>query len=248
VLNRQYDCTIQMGGSDQWGNITAGMDLIRRMEGKQAFAVTYPLVTKADGTKFGKSSGGAIWLDPAMTSPFSFYQFWVNSDDADVVKYLNTFTFLESNTLEELTNAHIETPGAREAHRALAREVTAMVHGEAGLQAAERITQALFSNAVLGLGESDLEQLALDGMETTRVSGSEPLLVDMLVESGLAVTPRGEVTVGQARKLVQGNGVSVNGEKADDIEMQLRRSDALFGRYFVIQKGKKNHHLIVLED
>lgn len=246
VLHRDYGCTIQMGGSDQWGNITAGIDLIRRMHGEQAYAVTYPLITKSDGTKFGKSSGGAIWLDPAMTSPFSFYQFWINTDDADVLKYLRIFTFLDQDRLAGLASDHANDPGSRVAHRELAREVTRLVHGEDGLAAAERITQAMFANRIGDLGEGDLAQLAQDGMPSSVSASETPLLVDALVESGLAVTPRGDVTVGQARKLIQGNAVSVNGEKIADTEFRLVRENALHGKYFVLQKGKKNHHLVCL--
>lgn len=245
ILNRNFGCTIQMGGSDQWGNIVSGIDLIRRMEGQQAYAITYPLITNSDGTKFGKSTGGAIWLDADRTSPYSFYQFWRNSSDDDAIHYLKLFTFLSKEELSQLEAAHADNPGKREAHTALAREMTRLVHGESGLDAAERITQALFSNSLQDLTEEDLAQLALDGMPAT--SGSSPRLVDVLVESGLAVTPRGEVTMGQARKLIEGNGVSVNGEKATDIEMILTSDSALFGKYLVVQKGKKNHHLVVLE-
>jgi tyrosyl-tRNA synthetase len=247
VLNRDYGCTIQMGGSDQWGNITAGIDLVRRMEGNQAYAITYPLITKADGAKFGKSSGGAIWLDPVMTSPFSFYQFWRNAADADVMNYLKIFTFLDTQVLDSLAARHGAEPGKREAHTALADEMTGLVHGTAGLEAAQRISKALFSNSVTELGEEDLSQLAQDGMSSSISKDAAPLLTDVLVESGLAITPRGEVTMGQAKKLIQNNGVSVNGLKANNVEMTLDRESALFGKYFVIQKGKKNHHLLVLE-
>ena len=237
---------IQMGGSDQWGNITAGIDLVRRMEGKQAYAITYPLVTKADGTKFGKSSGGAIWLNAEMTSPFSFYQFWINTADSDVMNYLKIFTFLARNELGALEASHESDPGQRTAQVALAQEMTRLVHGESGLEAAKRITGALFSNSLSELSEEDLGQLAQDGMPSS--TGSEGVsLIDVLVSAGLAVTPKGEVTVGQARKLIQGNSVSVNGEKQTDIDATLSRNGALYGRFFVIQKGKKNHHLLVLE-
>ena len=245
VLNRQYDCTIQMGGSDQWGNITAGIDLVRRMESKQAYAITYPLVTKSDGTKFGKSSGGAIWLNPEMTSPFSFYQFWINAADSEVINYLKIFTFLSEIELGVLAKSHDSDPGQRTAQVALAREITRLVHGETGLNAAERITAALFSNSLNELAKADLEQLAQDGMPSSSASGNVAL-VDVLVSSGLAVTPKGEVTAGQARKLIQGNSVSVNGEKQVDVDLTLTNEGALFGRFFVIQKGKKNHHLLVL--
>lgn len=245
VLNRQYDCTIQMGGSDQWGNITAGIDLVRRMESKQAYAITYPLVTKSDGTKFGKSSGGAIWLNPEMTSPFSFYQFWINAADSEVINYLKVFTFLSEIELGVLAKSHDSDPGQRTAQVALAREITRLVHGETGLNAAERITAALFSNSLNELAKEDLEQLAQDGMPSSSASGNVAL-VDVLVSSGLAVTPKGEVTAGQARKLIQGNSVSVNGEKQVDVDLTLTNEGALFGRFFVIQKGKKHHHLLVL--
>ena len=245
VLNRQYDCTIQMGGSDQWGNITAGIDLVRRMESKQAYAITYPLVTKSDGTKFGKSSGGAIWLNPEMTSPFSFYQFWINAADSEVINYLKIFTFLSEIELGVLAKSHDSDPGQRTAQVALAREITRLVHGETGLNAAERITAALFSNSLNELAKEDLEQLAQDGMPSSTASGNVAL-VDVLVSSGLAVTPKGEVTAGQARKLIQGNSVSVNGEKQVDVDLTLTNEGALFGRFFVIQKGKKHHHLLVL--
>ena len=245
VLNRDYDCTIQMGGSDQWGNITAGIDLVRRMESKQAYAITYPLVTKSDGTKFGKSSGGAIWLNPEMTSPFSFYQFWVNTADTDVMKYLKIFTFFARDELAALSAAHESDPSQRAAQIGLAQAMTRLVHGESGLEAAERITGALFSNSLGELAADDFGQLAQDGMRSA--TGADGVsLVDVLVSSGLAVTPKGEVTVGQARKLIQGNGVSVNGVKQADIDLKLTSEAALFGRFFVIQKGKKNHHLLVL--
>ena len=244
VLNRRYDCTIRMGGSDQWGNITSGIDLIRRMEGKQAHAITYPLITTSDGTKFGKSMGNAIWLD-ARTSPYRFYQFWRNVDDRDVVPWLKIFTFLDMDEINRLEAAHQEDPGRHTAHIALAREVTRLVHGDAGVEAAERISEALFRNTLSQLAEADLAQLALDGLPVTQVDGDHAGLVDMLVESGLAVTPRGEVTAGQARKLITGNAVAVNGEKVTDPEMQLGRDAALFNRYLVLQKGKKNHHLVV---
>ena len=245
VLNRKYSCTIQLGGSDQWGNITSGIDLVRRMNGEQAFAVTFPLVTKADGSKFGKSEGGAVWLDPHQTSPYAFYQFWLNSADADIEVYLNTFTFLGPTAKAELKAAHAQDLGARTAQIALAREVTRLVHGDEALATAERITEAVFRNRIAELAERDLDQL-IDGMPSSReVPGAK--LMDVLVSSGLAATPRGEVTMGQARKLIKGNGVSVNGEKVEDTEAMLDREGALFGRFYIVQRGKKNHHLVVLE-
>lgn len=246
VLHRRYDCTIQMGGSDQWGNITSGMDLIRRMEGEQAYAITYPLVTTSDGTKFGKSMGNAVWLDAARTSPYSFYQFWRNVADDDVVAYLKIFTFLDLDEIGTLEAAHQQDPGMRSAHIALARAVTRLVHGETGVAAAERISEALFRNTLDRLSEADLAQLAQDGLPATEVRGESVPLLEMLVTSGLAVTPRGEVTMGQARKLVGSNAVAVNGNKITEPDFILSREAALFGRYHVLQKGKKNHHLVVM--
>lgn len=246
VLNRRYDCSIQMGGSDQWGNITSGIDLIRKMEGNHAHAITYPLVTTSDGTKFGKSMGNAIWLDADKTSPYSFYQFWRNAHDDDVVPWLKIFTFIDADEMRRLEAAHQQDPGMRVAHIALARAVTRLVHGDAGVDAAERISEALFKNTLDVLSESDLAQLALDGLPTTQVQGDSIPLTEVLVDSGLAVTPRGEVTLGQARKLIGSNAVSVNGQKVADADFELARGAALFGRYHVIQKGKKNHHLVVM--
>lgn len=246
VLNREYDCTIQMGGSDQWGNITSGMDLVRRMEGEQAYAITYPLMTTADGQKFGKSAGNAVWLDAAKTSPYRFYQFWLNAADADVMKYIDTFTFIERDERDRLAAAHDQDPGARAAHQALAAEVTRLVHGDDGLGSAERITEALFRNRLAELSADDLQQLAQDGLPASETTDDSLALVDVLVESGLAVTPRGEVTVGQARKLIGSNAVAVNGEKIGDADYRLTRAGALHGRFHIVQKGKKNHHLVVM--
>lgn len=247
ILNRDYDCTIQMGGSDQWGNITSGIDLVRRLNGKQAHAITYPLITNSDGTKFGKSMGNAVWIDPAKTSPYSFYQFWRNSSDADVLHYLRIFTFLEQSELDRLAASHEEDPGKREAHIALARAVTELVHGAEGVAAAERIAEAMFRNQLDSLSAEDMAQLAQDGLPSTVISTGQVHLIDLLVESGMAVTPKGEVTLGQARKLIQSNAVAVNGEKVSDIEMLLVKSTAMHDRYLLVQKGKKNHHLVVFE-
>lgn len=247
VLNQRHDCSIQIGGSDQWGNITYGIDLVRRMTGNTAFVMTFPLITRSDGVKFGKSEGEAIWLDPDKTSPYAFYQFWLNSSDDDVIPFLKIFTFLTLEELNRLQAAHDQDPGMRVAHTSLAAQVTRLVHGEDGLNAASRIAKALFANSLIELNESDLAQLALDGLPVTRTRGSEASLVDVLVESGLALTPRGQVTVGQAKKFINGNAISVNGEKVTDVDFKLARSNARFGRYHVIRRGKKNHHLLIWE-
>jgi len=246
VLNKEHGCTIQMGGSDQWGNITAGIDLVRRMNGQQSFAITYPLITNSDGTKFGKSMGNAVWIDPQKTSPYTFYQFWRNCTDADVISYLRIFTFLEGADIDALVVAQEEDPGKRSAQIRLAREVTRLVHGEEGVIASERISNALFTNQLAQLAEDDLSQLALDGLPNSIVKRDDLGILSVLVTSGLAVTPRGEATVGQARKLVQDNAVSINGEKISDPDLELNADAALFGRYYILQKGKKNHHLLIL--
>ncbi|MDK1025474.1 MAG: tyrosine--tRNA ligase [Gammaproteobacteria bacterium] len=244
VLNRRYDCTIQIGGSDQWGNITSGMDLIRRMEGGQAFAMTFPLITKSDGSKFGKSEEGTVWLDDKKTSPYTFYQFWFNCADEDVIPYIKIFTFFDDVEMARMRAAHEQDPGMRVAHIALAKSVTELVHGETGLTAALRITDALFSNKLDKLSEADLGQLALDGLPCHKVNDDEAGLIDLLVATGLSVTPRGEVTAGQARKFIKSNAISVNGQKVSDEETKLSRNTALYGRYHVLQRGKKNHVLV----
>ena len=245
VLHRRYDCSIQMGGSDQWGNIISGMDLIRRMEGKQAYAITYPLITGADGTKLGKSVGNSVWLDADKTSPFRFYQFWRNCADEDVMRFLKIFTFLDQTTLTLLHEEHDQDPGKRTAQVSLAGEVTRLVHGENGVEAASRITDALFSGSLDKLSATDLGQLALDGLPSTKIETEEVGILEVLVESGLAVTPRGEVTRGQAKKLIKSKAVSVNGAKITSEDMCLSKDNALHGRFHLVQKGKKQHHLVV---
>lgn len=245
-LYRRHDCTVQLGGSDQWGNITGGIDLTRRLYRQQVYGMTLPLVTKADGSKFGKTETGTIWLDPAKTSPYAFYQFWMNCADADVYTFLRYFTFLSVGEIVEIERADSETTGRRSAQSVLAREVTMLVHGSEGVRAAERISQALFSGDVSQLAEDDLAQLAQDGMPAIIVKEEgRRQLVELLVESGLALTPRGEVTVGQARKFVQEGAIQVNGLRAADAEVVVGRGDALYNRYHLIKRGKKHFVLVV---
>lgn len=243
-LNKRYGCTLQIGGSDQWGNITGGIDLTRRMNKEQVFGLTLPLVTKADGTKFGKTETGTIWLDANKTSPYAFYQFWMNTADEDVYKFLRYFTFLDREAVEEIERADATTQGRKSAQGVLAKEVTQLVHGLSGLEAAQRISEALFKGDVGDLSESDLVQLAMDGLPSSKVEAGECSLLDALVESGLAMTPRGEVTVGQARKFVQSNAVSVNGEKIADIEHRLKAEGAYYRRFHLLKRGKKHFHLL----
>ncbi len=243
-LYRQYNCTVQIGGSDQWGNITGGIDLTRRMHQAQAYGLTLPLVTKTDGSKFGKTESGTIWLDPKKTSPYAFYQFWINTADEDVYRFLRFFTFLAVEEVVSIEQADLDRQGKRTAQGVLAREVTRLVHGEEGMTAAERISEALFTGELSLITEQDLEQLAQDGMPTTDIPGDDLPLLDALVITGLALTPRGEATVGQARKFVKDGAVRIDGAKACDEGASLRRSEARYGRFNIVRRGKKNFHLI----
>jgi len=243
-LYKRFGCTLQIGGSDQWGNITGGIDLVRRMHRVPAFGLTLPLITKSDGSKFGKTESGTIWLDPAKTSPYAFYQFWVNVADQDVYRFLHYFTFLPLTELLEIERADELAQGKKSAQAILAREVTRLVHGEEGVEAAERISAALFSGALDKLTENDVEQLALDGMPSSDVKVDGLSLVDALVDSGLALTPRGEVTQGQARKFIRDGAVRVNGEQQREDGFILSRSSAYFGRFHLLRRGKKHFHLL----
>ena len=243
-LYKRFGCTLQIGGSDQWGNITGGIDLVRRMHRVPAFGLTLPLITKSDGTKFGKTESGTIWLDPAKTSPYAFYQFWVNVADQDVYRFLHYFTFLSLGELQEIEQADKRVEGKKSAQAILAREVTRLVHGAEGVEAGERISAALFSGSLGNLTENDMEQLALDGMPCSDVSVDSLPLIEALVDSGLAVTPRGEVTQGQARKFIRDGAARVNGEQQRDDGFILSRSTAYFGRFHLLRRGKKHFHLL----
>lgn len=238
-LCRRYRCTVQVGGSDQWGNITAGMDLVRRSLGAECFALTVPLITKSDGTKFGKTESGTVWLDRSKTSPYAFYQFWLNTADADVMRFLGVFTFIELDELAQLSEAVAVDPGRRDAQRRLAREVTRLVHGDDGLRSAERISLALFGDRVDELTESDVKQLYQDGMPSSRIDEREPQLVPNLVASGLATSRSA------ARKLIQSASIQWNGCLAKDGDVILSRENALFGRFHLVRRGKKVWHLLV---
>jgi tyrosyl-tRNA synthetase len=238
-LAKRHGCTVQIGGSDQWGNIVSGMDLVRRQLGGEAFALTVPLIAKADGTKFGKTAAGAIWLDPAKTSPYAFYQFWLNSADDDVIKFLKVFTFMALDEIVELEAAVQSDPQSRTAQLRLAEQVTELVHGSEALRSARRISECLFGGRLDTLTESDLEQLKLDGMDCTQLAGDSLGLLSAAAESGLAPSR------GAARKLVQSKGLSVNGVVQGDAERDLDWSDALFGRFYLLRRGKKNWHLLV---
>jgi len=236
-LAEHYGCTVQIGGSDQWGNIVSGVDLVRRTLAKKAFALTIPLATKADGTKLGKTAAGAVWLDAAKTSPYAFYQFLINVADSDVVSYLRRLTFLDMEEIDAAEKAVAENPGSRDAQRLLASEVTRIVHGERGLRSAQRITDALFSGSLESLTEVDFEQLALDGIDCTTIE-SDSGLVAVMAQTPLARSRTA------ARQLVQSRAVRVNGELAEDIESTLSRANARYGRYHLIRRGRKSWHLV----
>lgn len=243
-LYRRHGCTLQIGGSDQWGNITGGVDLTRRQHRGKVYGLTLPLVTKADGTKFGKTESGTIWLDANRTSPYAFYQFWLNTADADVYKFLRYFTFLGVDEIDQLERADSEREGRPEAQGVLAREVTRLVHGEEGLVAAERISGALFSGDIAGLTVRDLEQLRLDGLPSSVLPADfgELSLIQLLVEAGMA--PSGKPVkdaLGRAAMSVNGEpvGMELNSEPAQVFSVQR----ALSGRFFVVRLGKKKYHL-----
>ena len=237
-LNKRFNCQLQIGGSDQWGNITAGIDLTRRIHHKHVHALTLPLVAKADGTKFGKTESGAIWLDAKKTSPYAFYQFWLNTADADVYKFLNYFTFLSVHEIAAIDAADKSSGTKPEAQRILAENATELVHGKAALEAAQRISLSLFSGSLSSLTESDLEQLAQDGMPGVQLEKSVKNLIDALVTSGLAKSKS------EARTFIQSGSVSINGQKADALEHQFSAEEQLFGRFTLLKRGKKNYGMI----
>ncbi len=236
VLNQRLGCTLQIGGNDQWGNITSGMDLTRRLHQAQVYGMTLPLITKADGTKFGKTEGGAIWLDPALTSPYAFYQFWLGTADEDVYRFLRYYSFMPLAEIEALEAEDAKRQGRKLAQQVLADELTELVHGKGALAAAQRISESLFSGEVARLGESDLAQLAQDGMPSSPIKG-ETDLVTLLVECGLANSKR------IARELLAAGAVSVNGAIRRD--EPLTADDRLFGRYLLLRRGKKQYHLVI---
>ncbi len=237
-LYKRHGCKIQVGGSDQWGNITAGTDLTRRLHQTQAYGMTVPLITKADGTKFGKTESGAVWLDPKKTSPYAFYQFWLNTADADVYKFLKFFTFLPVDRINEIEATDKASGGKPEAQRILAEEATRLVHGEVALMAARRITESLFSGQLADLTETDLEQLAQDGMPGIQLDSANAGLIDALVAAGLAKSKS------EARTFIQGGSVAINGNKVDAIDHQIVGDDRLFGRFTILRRGKKNYGLV----
>ena len=243
-LWKHRGCILQLGGSDQWGNITTGTELIRRMDGGEAFALTCPLIRKADGTKFGKTEKGNVWLDPERTSPYQFYQFWLNVSDEDAERFIKIFTMLDRATIEAAIAAHREAPERRELQRLLAREVTIMVHGQAEYDNAVRASQMLFGKST----SEDLRALdertflaVFDGVPTFEVQRSE---LPLGILDALAVNTQIFPSKGEARKMIQQNGFSLNKDKVTDINYQLSEADIIDGKYILAQKGKKDYFII----
>ena len=249
-LYQHKNCKLQMGGSDQWGNITTGTELIRRKTGGEAFALTCPLIKKADGTKFGKTESGNVWLDPRYTSPYKFYQSWLNVSDEDAERYVKIFTMLDRETIEGLVAAHREAPHLRGLQKALAREVTCMVHGEEEYRRAVEASEILFGGATAEALRGIDEQTFLQVFEgVPRFEISRPLIEGgvgflALCTEHAAVFP----SKGEARKLIQGGGVSLNKRKIAAVDCMVGSADLLSGRYLLVQKGKKNYYLIVVTD
>lgn len=246
-LNRRHNCTLQIGGSDQWGNITGGTELTRRMNGNQVFGLTLPLVTKSDGTKFGKTESGTIWLDPLKTSPYAFYQFWINTADADVYKFLRYFTFLSVEEIDALEKSDAEIEGRKQAQGVLASEVTKLIHGEEGLAAAERISQALFSGDTQQLSENDLEQIKLDGLPSSDINSADLIdrpLTQILSEAGMGQGKQVKDALGRNAVIV--NGVAHGMDALMNAPAIYSQENALFGRFFITKLGKKKYHLFEL--
>lgn len=244
-LFKRYNCTLQIGGSDQWGNITGGIDLTRRLHGGQTFGLTMPLVTKADGTKFGKTESGTVWLDAAKTSPYAFYQFWLNTADADAYKFLRYFTFIDVAEISRIEAEDGARGGKPEAQRILAEEMTRLVHGDTGLRAAQRITQALFSDELSGLSQADFEQLRLDGLPASTLSRAglaEVPLTQLLADAGMAGSGK-QIKDALARRAVAINGVDKSLDDNMLTEQSFALSAAFFECFYVCRVGKKKYHL-----
>jgi tyrosyl-tRNA synthetase len=240
-LYRAHGCRLQIGGSDQWGNIVAGMDLTRRLERAETFGLTFPLIEKADGTKFGKTETGNIWLDPARTSPYKFYQFWINQPDADTLRWLRAFTFLTYAEIEDLERELNQQPERRVAQRRLAEEVTRFVHGDTALQEAIRASHAMFGGPISGLDDATLEDVfsEVPSVELPRAALSgDHLLVDVLVEHGVFKSK------GEARRLIQNGGLYLNNERVSAEDVKLTPASLCGSRIAVVRTGKKNYHLL----
>jgi tyrosyl-tRNA synthetase len=242
VLCRDQNCELQIGGSDQWGNITAGIDLCRKKLGKQVFGLTLPLITNADGTKFGKTEAGAVWLDPKRTSVYRFYQFWINTDDRDVIRYLRYFTFLSKEEIESLEKQHTENPGPRIAHKALAKEISYLIHGDDATVGVMIASDVLFGGSVDKISEDDFNEIIGEiptkKIEKTKLDGAGIPLVELLVHAGLCPSK------GQARKHIEGGGVNINNVREASATRAVTAADLLFGKHVLLRKGKKNYVVV----
>ncbi|GAA6823714.1 tyrosine--tRNA ligase [Helicobacter pylori] len=237
-LNKTYDCKLQIGGSDQWGNITSGIELMRRMYGdRESYGLTIPLVVKADGKKFGKSEGGAVWLDEDKTSPYEFYQFWINTKDDDVIKFLKYFTFLNKEEIEKLQQSLEEAPHLREAQKALAENVTEFIHGKAALEDAQRISTALFSGDLKALSAQELKEGFKD-VPQVELSHETTNIVEAIVESGISSSKR------QAREDVTNGAIYINGERQQDVNYELTTEDKIDNTFAIIRRGKKKYFMV----
>lgn len=242
-LFETYGCRVQAGGSDQWGNIVAGVELVRRALGEQVHGLVYPLLTMADGSKFGKTAAGtSVWLSPERTSPYRFYQYWFNSDDNDVIDRLKTFTWLDEPAIDELAHLVETRPERREAQQRLAQEVTRMVHGESGLAKAEQASEVLFGGDIAGLDGAEIEDIFADVPSSSvnggALDGDGLPLVDLLVETGIASSK------GDARRSIQGGGIYVNNERFADATANVGRDEAVDGQFIILRKGKRDYHLV----
>ena len=239
-LNRNYGCTLQAAGSDQWGNITTGIELGRKMDNKTLFGFTMPLILDATGKKFGKSEGNALWLDKDKTSAYKIYQYLINSDDSKVIEYLKVFTFLSKEEIEELEVKHKEHPELRETHKALAREIITDLHGKDEYEKAVMMSEVLFTGEFKKLDKNDLEEVL---KEYNKISiEKNKNIVDMLLEMGAASSKR------EAREFISNNAIMINGEKINDLEYVISDKDFLYGSYIIVKRGKKNYYIGILED
>ncbi len=239
VLCRDQNCELQIGGSDQWGNITAGIELTRKKLGRTVYGVTLPLITKADGTKFGKTEAGTIWLDRRRTSVYKFYQFWIRTDDRDVIRYLKYFTFLSAEKIGELEQEHNANPGARKAHQALAKEITDLAHGPDATAEAIRASEILFGGELAGIGENTFNEIVGEvptkDLDKATLDGAGKPLVELLMLSGLSPSK------GQARKDIEGGGVYLNNVRESNFQRTVTANDLLFGKHLLLRKGKRNY-------
>ncbi len=238
-LYQNKNCTLQIGGSDQWGNITAGVELIRKKIGKDAYGITMPLITKADGTKFGKSEGNAIWLDKELTSSYEMYQFFLNAEDSKVIEYLKKLTFLTREEIEEIEKKHIERPELREAHKALGREVITFLHGEDEYNEAVKLSEVLFSGEVENLTGKQIE-MVFNGVPTITLTDTENIL-DFLVNGGIVSSKR------EGREFISNGSITINGKKCDDLEFVVSKDIAIDQKYVIIRRGKKKYYLGIYE-